>query len=147
MVLLTDYAPEPSDMPDINHIRNKISNGFSCWRLNLAQQIASQLEQERFGVKGFYVIGSTRDSTAFANSDIDILIHHRGNEEEKKKLITWLEGWSLCIDEVNCSRTGYRAGGLLDVHLVSDDDIAKGIGCASRISDDSHAALPLPLMK
>ena len=38
-------------------------------------------------------------------------------------LDTWLDGWSLCLDEMNYLRTGFKAGGLLDIHYVSDNEI------------------------
>jgi hypothetical protein len=71
-----------------------------------------------------YIIGSTADTRAQEGSDIDILITFDGNTQQKKDLLTWLEGWSLCLDELNFRRTGYKAGGLLDVHLVSEEDLA-----------------------
>jgi hypothetical protein len=50
----------------------KQSENFWAWRLEMAEHIASQLDPERFGVKGFYVFGSTKNATAGPGSDIDI---------------------------------------------------------------------------
>ena len=44
--------------------------------------------------------------------------------DQRRRLLTWLDGWSRCLSEVNFLRTGYRTDGLLDVHLVTDADIA-----------------------
>ena len=46
------------------------------------------------------------------------------SDEQRRALELWLEGWSLCLAEMNFLRTGYRSQGLLDVHFVTDDDIA-----------------------
>ncbi len=115
------------------------------WRLKMAEHIASQLDGERFGVEGFYVFGSTKNATAGLKSDIDILIHFRGSESQRKSLEIWLEGWSLCLDEMNYLRTGYRTGGLLDTHIVTDEDISNKTSYAIRIGAVTDAARPLPI--
>jgi hypothetical protein len=115
------------------------------WRHRMAEHIASQLDPERFGVVGFYVFGSTKNATAGLGSDIDILIHFRGTERQREDLMTWLKGWSLCLDEINYQRTGYRMGGLLDVHIVTDEDIANKTSYAVKIGAVTDAARPLAL--
>ncbi|MEN6334867.1 MAG: hypothetical protein ABFE01_11445, partial [Phycisphaerales bacterium] len=80
-------------------------------------------------------------------SDIDIILHFRGTPRQRADLQLWLEGWSLCLDEMNYLRTGYRAGGLLDVHLVTDEDIANKTSFAVKINAPSDPAQPLPLKK
>lgn len=117
------------------------------WRLKMAEFIASRLDGERFGVEGFYVFGSTKNATASLKSDIDILIHFRGSETQRKSLEIWLEGWSLCLDEMNYLRTGYRTGGLLDIHIVTDEDIANKTSYAVKIGAVTDAARPLPMKK
>jgi hypothetical protein len=56
-----------------------------------------------------------------------------------------MEGWSLCLDELNYRRTGYRSGALLDVHVVTDEDIAKKTSYAIKIDAATDAARPLKL--
>jgi len=99
------------------------------------------------GVAGLYVFGSTKNATAGLKSDIDILVHVRGSERQREELQAWLEGWSLCLDEMNYLRTGYRTGGLLDVHIVTDEDIAQRTSFAVKIGAVTDAARPLPLAK
>jgi hypothetical protein len=72
-----------------------------------------------------------------------MLVHFRGTEEQRKDLALWLEGWSLCLDEINYLRTGYRSGGLLDVHIVTDEDIARKTSFAVKIDAVTDAAKPL----
>lgn len=117
------------------------------WRYRMAEQIASQLDSGQSGVAGMYLFGSTKNGTAGPASDIDMLIHFRGAESQREGLIKWLEGWSLCLDEINYLRTGYRSGGLLDFHIVTDQDIAKKTSYAVKINAVTDAARPLPMKK
>ena len=115
------------------------------WRLQMAESIASLLDAERFGVKGFYIFGSTKNATAGPASDIDILIHFIGNEKQLSELNIWLEGWSISLDEVNYLQTGYRTGGLLDIHIITDEDIAKHNSYAIKIGAITDAAKTLTI--
>ncbi len=113
------------------------------WRLHSIEIVASKLDPERFGVVGFYVFGSTKNATARAESDIDILIHFRGTEAQRKDLLLWLEGWSLSLAQINFARTGHKTDGLLDVHIVTDEDIRKRDSFAIKIGAITDAARPL----
>jgi hypothetical protein len=115
------------------------------WRMRMAEHIAARLEARRFGVKALYVMGSTKNATASAASDLDLLVHFAGSEQQKRELLAWLEGWSLSLGEVNYVRTGYRVERLLDVHLVSDEDIARKSSFAVKIGAVTDSARPLPL--
>lgn len=126
---------------------DKKSTNYWAWRFHMAEHIASQLDPDRFGVKGFYVFGSTKNATAGPGSDIDLLIHFNGTKKQRSELMIWLEGWSLSLDEMNFHRTGSRTGGLLDVHFVTDEDIANKNSYALKIGAITDAARPLPMMK
>ena len=115
------------------------------WRLIMAERIAAQLDSKRFGIKGIYVFGSSKNATAGPGSDIDLLIHVDGSEQKRKQLLLWLEGWSLALAAQNYQRTGYKSDGLLDVHLVTDEDIAKKTTYASKIGAITDAARPLQM--
>jgi predicted nucleotidyltransferase len=99
----------------------------------------------RFGVQAMFVIGSTKNATAGPQSDIDLLVHFRGTEKQREDLMTWMEGWSLSLDEMNFQKTGLRSGGILDVHMVTDEDIAKRTSYAVKIDAVTDAARPLLL--
>jgi hypothetical protein len=113
--------------------------------MRMAERIASELDAERFGVEAVYLIGSTKNANAGPNSDIDLLIHVRGDDEQQRALETWLDGWSRCLGELNYMRTGYETGGLLDLHFITDDDIERQTSYAAKIGAISDAALELPL--
>ncbi len=118
---------------------------FWRWRYYMAERIAERLDLEHFGVKGFYVIGSTNNGTAGPGSDIDVLIHFHGNQQQHEELLHWLKGWSLCLAEMNYLKTGYSSEGLLDVHIVTDEDIAKKTSFAIKIGALTDPAHPLKL--
>jgi hypothetical protein len=115
------------------------------WRLRMAEQIAAGLDSARFGVRAMYVFGSTKNATAGPGSDIDLLVHFEGTPEQRRQLDLWLEGWSLCLAEMNFLRTGYKIGGLLDIHFVTDQEISARSGFAVKIGAITDAARSLPL--
>lgn len=93
-------------------------NAHAMWRQKVASEIALQVEAERFGIKELYLAGSSQIQTASAASDIDLVIYFDGNKQQKRDLDCWLEGWSLCLDEINYQRTGFKAGGLLHIKYI-----------------------------
>jgi len=115
------------------------------WRLRMAERLASRLDPERFGVKAMWVFGGTKNGTAGPGSDIDLLVHFDGSEEQRKGLLLWLEGWSISLAEMNYVRTGYRSDGLLDARLISDRDIKNRTGYSVKIASVTDPAHPLPL--
>jgi predicted nucleotidyltransferase len=114
--------------------------------MRMAEQLARRLDARRFGVKALYVFGSTASATAGPGSDIDLLVHFQGTPGQRTELLLWLEGWSLSLAEQNYLRTGYTTPGLLDVHLVTDEDIAARSSYAVKIDAVTDPAWPLPLM-
>jgi len=115
------------------------------WRHYMAEKIAAMIDMEAYSVKGIYLFGSTSSGTARLNSDIDLLIHFDGTEEQKQKLSTWLEGWSLALSEMNYLKTGYSSDGLLDVHFVTDRDIENKTSYAMKINSPYDPATVLRL--
>ncbi len=115
------------------------------WRLRMAKELAAQLDASRFGLVALYLFGSTKNATAGPGSDIDLLLHVRGNPDQRRDLELWLEGWSRCLAELNFLATGHRSAGLLDLHFVTDDDVHLGAGFAARIGAVTDAAQRLPL--
>jgi hypothetical protein len=117
------------------------------WRLAMAEHLASQLDADRFGVKGMYVFGSTKNATAAGGSDIDLIVHLEGTARQREELEAWLEGWSLCLSQMNYLRTGYRTEGLLDVHYITDEDLRARTSWAAKIGAITDPARPLALGK
>ncbi len=117
------------------------------WRIKMAEKIASELEPDKFGVKGIYIFGSTKNAVAGPGSDIDLLVYVEDNKTNIEKLSLWFEGWSMCLSEINYQRTGYRSEGILDVHFITDEDIAKKTSYAVKIGAITDAARPLKMKK
>ncbi len=117
------------------------------WRYYMAEKIANQIDMHAYSVKGIYLFGSTSSCTARLNSDIDLLIHYSGSEQQKQELMTWLKGWSLALSEMNFLKTGYQTEGLLDVHFVTDRDIEKSDSYASKINSVYDPAVALRLLE
>lgn len=115
------------------------------WRMRMAEKIASTLDPERFAVAGLYVFGSTKNGTAEPGSDLDLIVHFRGNAAQRAALEHWFEGWSRCLAEMNYLRTGAAREDLLDVVYITDDDIANQTSYARKIDAVTDAARPLPL--
>jgi hypothetical protein len=115
------------------------------WRMKMAEKIASELDGEKFNVKGIYVFGSTKNAVSGPGSDIDLIVHIDKNRCNTDLLLAWFEGWSLCLSEMNYLRTGYKSEGLLDIHFVTDDDVKNRNSYASKIGAVTDAARPLRL--
>ena len=71
----------------------------------------------------------------------------RADEDQRSALLGWLDGWSRCLAEFNYQRTGYRTDGLLDVHLVTDVDIANRTSFAVKIGAVTDAAAELEVSR
>ena len=115
--------------------------------MTMAKAIARDIDAPRFGVQAMYVFGSTKNATAGPCSDIDILVHFRGTSYQRRMLLLWLDGWSHCLDEINYQRTGYRTEGILEVHVVTDEDIEQRTSFAVKIGAVTDAARSLQLGK
>jgi len=148
VAILTEPSPETAmdlaEMPG-EEVQGKKDERHWRWRLNSVERLAAQLDTERFGVKELYLFGSTKNATAGPQSDIDILIHFQGSDAQRKDLLSWLEGWSLCLSEINYLRTGYKTEGLLDIHIVTDEDIQNRTSYAIKIGAITDAPRLLPL--
>ena len=140
-------AGEQSDgaRPDRTRQPQRHSESYWRWRMQMAEKIAAEIDPERFAVAAMYIIGSTKNASAGPSSDIDLLIHFQGDDDQRHDLETWLEGWSLCLGEINFIRTGYVNPDLLDVHIITDEDLEKNTSFAAKIGAITDAALELPI--
>jgi predicted nucleotidyltransferase len=139
-----DVSVESHSVPS-PRIRHGVREDHWRWRMQCVERIAALIDPERFGVKGVYVFGSTKNATAGPQSDIDILIHFEGDDNQRQELLAWLEGWSLSLSQMNEWRTGYKTHGLLDVNIITDEDIKNRTSYAVKIGATTDAALPIPM--
>lgn len=120
-----------------------VDDRFWRWRYYMAERIAERLELDQFGVKGIYLFGSTNNGTAGPGSDIDLLVHFQGNPTQREQLMLWLKGWSVSLAEMNYLKTGYAADELLDIHIITDEDLANKSAFAIKIGAITDPAHPL----
>ena len=116
------------------------------WRYSMARKIARDTASRTKDIKAIYLLGSTKNRNAGPSSDIDLMIHFAGDPIQRRELETWLDGWSQCLAEINYLRTGEQARkGLLDVQIITDQDIALGNSYAMKIDAVTDPAEKLPL--
>lgn len=115
------------------------------WRLRMAREMAAAISSGKHGVQALYVIGSTKNVTAGPESDLDLVVHFRGTPADGEALREWLAAWDRRLVAENEARTGRRCDTILDAHIVTDEDIARGNSFAVRIGAVDDPAWPLPL--
>ena len=116
------------------------------WRMIMAEKIAGEIDAGALGVREMYLIGSTKNATAGPGSDIDLLVHFSGTNDQRLLLQSWIDGWGRCLSYMNFQRTGYQTpGSLIDLHIITDEDIASGDSYASLISAVDDRARPLKM--
>lgn len=137
-----ESSADENQRPDVNStsLLHTQSDVHWKWRNDFVNVIAEKLDMERFGIKAIYIIGSTKNATAGPASDIDLLVHVEGSPNQKSELKAWMEGWSFCLSEMNMKNTGYKTDGLIDLHIVTDEDIQNKTSFASMIGAISDGA-------
>jgi len=115
------------------------------WRMQKVEEISKTLDPNLYGIESLYLIGSTKDGTAGPSSDIDLLVHFKGSEEQKEKLLAWFNKFGQILEKENLKRTGFQTGGLLDVHIITDEDIRKKNSWATHIISPYNSVKKIPL--
>ncbi len=117
------------------------------WRVRKAEEIGMALDTELYGVEAMYLIGSSKDGTARAASDLDLVIHAKGSQDQTESLLRWLKGWDEKLAAENRERTGADTTEILDVHIVTDEDIAAKSSWAAHIGNPYNPAREIRLRK
>jgi hypothetical protein len=56
-------------------------------------------------------------------------------------LESWIEGWGRSLSWINASRTGHKIeGSLIDLHIITDEDIANKDSYAVMIGASENSA-------
>lgn len=147
MALLTDSAIQVNyNSSSSSHQESTITyDEPSEWRVRMCELLTSQLDADRFGVKGVYLFGTTFNKTASPNSDIDILVHIDESYNKRNLLETWMEGWNICLREVNYIKTGYKIENLFDINYVTDLELNEQKYYAELIDPNSKSSVKLKL--
>ncbi|MCD4702007.1 MAG: nucleotidyltransferase domain-containing protein [Candidatus Aegiribacteria sp.] len=117
------------------------------WRQRMAKTLASEIDPELYGIKGIYLFGSTKNATAGPCSDIDLLIHSDIDNKARNLLKSYLDGWDVCLCEINYIRTGFKIEHILDIHIITDKDIQEKQSYAIKIGSVTDSARPLEMKK
>jgi pyruvate,water dikinase len=140
VAFLTESNPEAGISQESSNAEQMFNRapgdqGHWKWRHYMAQQIADALDMEALNVKGVYLIGSSNTGDAGMGSDIDLILHlGEQSGEQKRALESWLDGWSRALAKINYLHTGYVMEKMLDVHMVTDQDIRDGSPFAAKIN-------------
>jgi hypothetical protein len=138
---LSQTSGPVSEPDDDSSLLNYESDEHWKWRYHISEKIAGLLDMERLGVESIYIIGSTKTGKAGPGSDIDLMVHFRGNAEQEKELKAWMEGWGLGLSELNFLKTGYvTSGSLIDFHIITDEDIRNKSSFAAMIGSTDNSA-------
>ena len=98
------------------------------------QEISEKIDPELYGIEAMYLIGSTKTGEAGPASDIDLLIQLKGTEEQKDKLLAFLEKIDKKLAKENKERTGIETKNILDIHIITEEDIKKRTSWATHIT-------------
>ncbi|MEF8834539.1 MAG: PEP/pyruvate-binding domain-containing protein [Candidatus Thermoplasmatota archaeon] len=166
---LTDFLPRYEDFEDVIRVVDvsDISKGGTLtvtmdgeanqalaylepsdhweWRMKKVKQMARELDPEVYDVEALYVVGSTKEATAGPESDIDIIVHFDGDEEQKEKLDNWFQRWDQRLIQENEQRIGKRLDSILDVHYITAEDIEEESSWASHITSRYKSARKIPV--
>jgi predicted nucleotidyltransferase len=134
---------EPGSTDDLKDFLPSASDEHWKWRMKMAQHIADAIAMQKYAIRGVYVIGSTKNATAGPSSDIDLIVHHQSEGHLLDEFIAWIDGWGQALSVINFARTGYSCGSLIDLHLVTDTDIAHKSSYAAMIGRLENGAKQL----
>lgn len=111
------------------------------WRNHIIRKVVSLTDYSLLGINHIYLAGSTKSYTSGPASDIDIIVHYSGNEKDLIFIKIWFDAWSACLAEWNYERTGIISGeGLIDLHLITDEDIRNKTSFAMMIGSVENSA-------
>jgi pyruvate, water dikinase len=115
------------------------------WRLQKTYELGKKIDSKAYGVKALYLIGSTKSGKAGPASDIDLIVHFDGTEEQKERLLEWFDIQDKQFIEENKNRTGVNTSYLLDIHFVTDKDIKRNTSWATHITSPYLSAKKIPI--
>lgn len=122
-------------------MQNSKNNSHWEWRFEMAETIARRLDMTNYGVKALYLIGSVKTGEAGPCSDIDLLAHCINDAGKHKLLQAWCEGYGQCLSVINEYKTDFETkGSLLDLHIITDEDIKQKTSFAIMIESVTNSA-------
>lgn len=138
--LAVAYLAKPSQaLRTVNQAPKKfpVEGDVNKWKLRVVEALARRLAENKFGIKGLYLIETNDDAAESLDRPIKLVVHFTGNARQRHELETWLEGWSHSLEEVHYLWTGLMPRGLLEIQFLTDEKISG--------EEDVSARLNLPL--
>lgn len=120
----------------------KIRETDAQWRMDIARMLSQRCPLKDLGIIAIYLIGSVKSMNAGPSSDIDFLVHYK-NENSKKLIESYFLGWDHAIVHENFKRTGYKCESIIELHLITDEDIKNKTSYAVMIGATENSALLL----
>ena len=121
------------------------------WRMRLAEQFAQTIDAPRFGLCALYLTGSTANSSAEAESDIDLIAQldeaMAPTDPRLMGLLTFVEGYNASLCEAHYLRSGIRIEQLVHLHLITSEQAQRRTGIAVKIDAVSDPAKLLPIRR
>jgi len=93
------------------------------WRTRMAEAFAQSIDMKKYNIIGIYLAGSVFKGESTPESDINLVIHSNAKQSEKDDFLKWAEGWNSALKSINYNRTGFQLDNILDIAIVSDEDI------------------------
>jgi predicted nucleotidyltransferase len=93
------------------------------WRTRMAEAFAQSIDMKKYNIIGIYLAGSVFKGESTPESDINLIIHSNAKQSEKDDFLKWAEGWNSALKSINYNRTGFQLDNILDIAIVSDEDI------------------------
>jgi predicted nucleotidyltransferase len=111
------------------------------WRLLLAQLLAYTTNLEYYGIDEIYIIGSTKEANAQLSSDLDLVVHWNGEQDQKQEMLAWFEHWESMLHALYTEQFGHRIPArFLDYHIVTEEDRRRQTSYAVMIDSPRNLA-------
>lgn len=103
-------------------IDNYLFNDLPNWRRKLIEVMTKNIDRQKYGIKKIFVLASSIAANSRPYSDIDVIIHFDGDQNQKENLLLWLSAYNNCLSEINYLRSGHKLENFLDVKFITDFD-------------------------
>lgn len=119
------YFTEIDPQSGIKSIKTNAVNTSEAqnWRTRMAEAFAQSIDMKKYNIYAVYLAGSVFKGDATPESDINLIIHSNAEQSIKEDFLKWANGWDSALKSINYNRTGFQLDHILDIAIVSDEDI------------------------
>lgn len=110
--------------PGINSGIIRDTSNIDIWKKEAAEAISAECDYDKFGVLGFYLVGTVFNQISKPEADIDLIIYVKNkNSRHTELLLEWLNGWDKALIGWYHSQYGYKLSKLLDVKIIDNENL------------------------